>query len=322
MNKIKFLAGALALSALAFLGCEKENQIVTSPGLENENEVIADDNEPDLIPKSRAESIASSGQTIYGLTVANRLVQFSSDDPDEIISRRRITGLQSGERLLGIDFRPATGQLYGLGSSSRLYVIDTWSAQASPIGAQSFSPGLSGSAFGFDFNPTVDRIRIVSNNGQNLRVHPDLGTVVDFDPATAGTQTDLNLAYDNTANDGDPVDVNAGRTPSVVGAAYTNPDNNPATGTTLYDLDAALNTLVIQAPPNNGTLNTVATIAFNSFQENFLGFDIAPSGTAYVAGWDGRRNVLATLDLISGRVSILGRIDTRASITGLATPAP
>ena len=35
-----------------------------------------------------------------------------------------ITGLQSGEAVVGIDMRPATGQLYGVGSSGRLYLID------------------------------------------------------------------------------------------------------------------------------------------------------------------------------------------------------
>ncbi len=35
-------------------------------------------------------------------------------------------------------------------------------------------------------------------------------------------------------------------------AAYTDPDNDPATGTTLYVIDADLNALTIQAPPNNG----------------------------------------------------------------------
>ena len=94
---------------------------------------------------------------------------------------------------------------------------------ATALGTAPFSPALSGSAFGFDFNPTVDRIRIVSDTGQNLRAHPDTGAVVAVDGS---------LRYAIT-------DVAAGHDPDVVGAAYTNPDIDPATGTTLFDLDAS-----------------------------------------------------------------------------------
>jgi hypothetical protein len=36
--------------------------------------------------------------------------------------------------------------------------------------------------FPIDFNPVVDRIRIMSDAGQNLRVHPDTGAVVADSP--------------------------------------------------------------------------------------------------------------------------------------------
>jgi hypothetical protein len=38
-----------------------------------------------------------------------------------------------------------------------------------------------------DFNPTVDRIRLVTASGQNLRLHPELGTVVATDGSINGT---------------------------------------------------------------------------------------------------------------------------------------
>ena len=50
-------------------------------------------------------------------------------------------------------------------------------------GAPAFTPALSGTAFGFDFNPTVDRIRVVSDTGQNLRLNPDTGAVAAVDGA-------------------------------------------------------------------------------------------------------------------------------------------
>ena len=266
-----------------------------------------------------------------------------------IIAQPRVTGLQKNEQLHGIDFRPATGQLYGLGSSSRIYVINPQSGQATPVVAQPFSPKLQGKFFGFDFNPTVDRIRVVSDKGQNLRLHPDLGTVVDFDPAAAGIQTDGKLAYDNTDADGDPVDVNAGRRPRVGGAAYTNPDNDPATGTTLYDIDAERDSLVIQAPPNNGTLNTVGKLGFKV--NELAGFDIGSTNIAYAAlrargdndrdedraaaemeseargdAQSNRKNgpcgksQLFTVDLATGRATFAGYIGSRQSVVGLAVP--
>ncbi len=294
MNKIKFTFGALAVLALLIIGCEKSDQILSSADPASDPAVLA-----------KGGGHRSSGQLLYAITgKKNRLIQFDSNEPGGIISKRRVTGLQSNERLLGIDFRPANGALYGLGSSSRLYLIDPSTGAATPVGGP-FSTALNGSAFGFDFNPTVDRIRVVSNTGQNLRLNPNDGTVAAVDAA---------LVYAAT-------DANTGRTPSVAGAAYTNPDNDPATGTTLYDIDVRLDILVIQNPPNDGTLNTVGSLRRNA--KRLLGFDIAASGVAYAAWADDDDNRLVTIDLTTGQVSKLGKIDTGGgSITGLAAPIP
>src|SRR6187200_1617188 len=100
-------------------------------------------------------------ELIYGVTTTNLLVSFNSGAPGTILSSVAITGLQAGETILGIDFRPATKQLYGLGSTSRLYTINLSTGAATAVGPP-FTPALSGTAFGVDFNPTVDRIRITS----------------------------------------------------------------------------------------------------------------------------------------------------------------
>ena len=144
------------------------------------------------------------------------------DDDDDrervrIKSRRPITGLTPGDQLVGIDFRPATGQLYGLSTpgggpgSAQLYIIDTETAVATPVGAP--NAVLGGSSFGFDFNPVPDRIRVVSNAGENLRLNPNDGHDCGYWTRISHTRL------------GDP---NAGRPPSVVGVAYTNPDIRPA----------------------------------------------------------------------------------------------
>jgi len=271
-----------------------------------------------------ASAAAQSDHDLIALTTANRLVRLSTVDTCATGAPVKVTGLQPSETLLGIDFRPATGELYGLGSTSRLYRIDAFTGQATAVGGAPLAIALSGTSFGFDFNPTVDRIRIVSNTGQNLRAHPDLGTIVDFDAVTPGVQPDGSLAYDATTADGDPADVNAGALPLAVAAAYTNPDNDPATGTALYVIDADLNAVTLQAPPNNGVLNTVGVLGANTTQ--LAGFDIATTNQAYAAlklvGGDTVKgcgnSALVQIDLATGATTVVGVIGTPNPIVGLA----
>jgi hypothetical protein len=206
---------------------------------------------------------------VFGITSANNLVSFNSADPSTLLSTVAVTGLVTGDNIVGIDFRPATGQLYALGSLSNLYTINLQTGAATQIGA-TFATALTGTEFGFDFNPTVDRIRIVSDSEQNLRVHPVTGAVVMADSA---------LDYD--AND-----PNDGADPNIVGAAYTN-NRFAATTTTLYDIDSNLNILVTQGgpggnpSPNLGGLFTVGALNVNP--SSTVGFDISGSGAAFAA---------------------------------------
>src|SRR5205085_5175654 len=229
-------------------------------------------------PQANVNSAPPSN--VYALTVGNRLLTFNSSLPNVIVNNVVVTGLQPGEILRGIDLRPANGQLYGVGSTSRLYTINPQTGAATQVGSAPFTPALSGTEFGFDFNPTVDRIRLVSDTGQNLRLNPDTGAV-------AGPDTPLSFAT------GDP---NAGQTPHVSGAAYSN-NFAGSTTTTLYDIDYALDSLVIQNPPNNGTLNTVGALGVNTGK--LVGFDIAGNATAFASltGTDDSGSRLYTIDL-------------------------
>ncbi|HTV03521.1 MAG TPA: DUF4394 domain-containing protein [Luteitalea sp.] len=216
------------------------------------------------------------------------LVEFDTNTPAGATAPRAITGLASGETLVGLDLRPATGLLYGLGSTGQLYLVDGTSGRVTAIGAPI---ALSGTQFGFDFNPTVDRIRVVSDAGQNLRLHPDTGAVA--------------------AND---VALTAGFT--VGGAAYTNNFAGAAT-TTLYDVDAAGDQLVIQNPPNNGTLVPVGALGVDISAA--AGFDIsATTGVAYVADVVGGQSRLYTVNLTSGAATAAGTLgDGTLAVTGL-----
>ena len=181
-------------------------------------------------------SAASAAEEVAAVTNSNKILTFGSDSPGNIDTAYPIAGLPSGEKIVGIDTRPATGQLYGLGKSGRIYVLDPASGASRAVTGP-ITPLPSGSYFGFDFNPTVDRIRITSDTRQNLRVNPDTGATV----------VDTPLAY--AAGQG------AGATPTVGGVAYTNPLPT-ATTTELYGLEGARNSLVAINPPNDGTLTT------------------------------------------------------------------
>ena len=260
---------------------------------------------------------------IMAVTGSNSVLVFFSQSPEDIIREFQVTGLRSGEALMGIDVRPNGGQLYGLGSTSRLYTIDVSTGAATQVGPR-FSTLLDGNQFGFDVNPVADLIRVTSDKGQNLRIHPD----------TAAVTVDTALAYDGA-------DAQAGRTPRVHASAYTNPDVNPNTGTTLYDFDVPIGLLVSQNPPNDGTLNTVGFVAggAQSSAQFFtvpqiqaylaprtapaVGFDISLSGTSYATtntavrfdeGLDGRfcgaGASLYAINISTGEAFCVGRIGT------------
>lgn len=242
----------------------------------------------------------ASASVVYGLTSNNTLVSFDSATPGTVTGNVAVSGLSAGEVFRGIDFRPADGQLYGLSSSSRLYSINTATGAATAIGAAGqFS--LNGSAFGFDFNPTVDRIRVTSNLDQDLRLNPNNGALAATDGA---------LAY--AAGD-----VNAGVNPNIVGSAYTNSFNG-ATTTTLYNIDSLLDVLVTQNPPNSGTLNTVGSLGFNTGDN--VGFDILSLGnTAYASlTGPGGTSSFFSVNLGSGAATSIGAIGNGLTLIDIA----
>ena len=252
---------------------------------------------------------AMSAEILTAVGDGNVLIAFDHAAPGTTLSSNPITGLQSGEQILAIDFRPASGQLYALGSSSRLYVVDPSTYVATPVGAAPFTPSISGARFGLDFNPTVDRIRLVSDAEQNLRLHPDTGALAGIDAA---------LAYAA----GDP---GSGADPSVTAVAYTNSVAG-ATSTTLYAIDEARDTLVrigslgaAPVSPNSGQLFTVG--ALGSDAGSATAFDISSAtGVAFAAfspaGAPGTG--LYTVDLSTGTSTFLGVIAGTAGIHGLA----
>ncbi|HYP41306.1 MAG TPA: DUF4394 domain-containing protein [Chloroflexia bacterium] len=244
---------------------------------------------------------------VYGVTTENNIISFRSDAPGTLLSRVGMSGTQAGETIVGIDFRPANpDQLWALGSTSRLYVVDPMSgvASVSPVTATTFLTPLNGTDFGFDFNPAVDRIRVTSEADQNLRLNPLTGGVAAVD----GT-----LAYTST-------DRNASANPMIVGSAYTNSFSG-TTATLLYNIDAGLDVLVTQNPPNAGTLNTVGALGVDA--SGLTGFDILSAGganSAYaVIVASDAKSALYTVDLTSGAATLVGAVGGSGSVNLSAT---
>lgn len=249
-----------------------------------------------LVVAACLAAATAGAETIY-ISTTSRLQSFDSGAPGALLADLAVSGLAGGETLEGIDFRPATGELYGLGSTGQLYSIDPDTAVATAVGS---AVALAGTRFGMDFNPTVDRIRIVSNSGSNIRRHPVTG-------ALAATDTGLAYAIG---------DINEGDLPGVAGAAYTNSING-ATTTTLYDLELTNDVLATQNPPNSGTLNTVGTLDFAN-ADGFVGFDISVrSGIGWAAFDSGAGTQLYEVDLGNGRATPRGAIAGSPQVTGL-----
>ncbi len=241
---------------------------------------------------------SAKAETAWAVDSRSLLVSFDTNFPAFVRSLRLLQGLQPGEGILAIDFRPANKKLYGLGSSSRVYVIDTDTGIATAVGNGPFTPALDGSEFGFDFNPTVDRIRVVSNKGQNLRLHPDTGMVA---------ATDLPLNYDGVSAEG------------IVASAYTNSVVG-ATATTLYGIDSRRKALVTQVPPNDGKLNVVGVLADLDLTM-LAGFDISPvSGRGYMAARlaNSAKAMVYEIHLATGDYNPLGELGIFEQISGLA----
>ncbi len=258
-------------------------------------------------------------QTAYGINNVGLLYSFNVNSPNAASLVGNI-----GFAPDGIDFNPANGQLYAFqvgATNSSLYTINTSTGTPSLVGSfASVGTGYNltqASSFGFDFNPKTlqatdgsIRIRLVDNNGDNLRLNSATGQITAVDTA-------LNFAAGSGTG-----------TPAVVGAAYTN--NVAATSglTTLYDFTSLNDSLYRQDPPNNGTLTLLGNFSIDIQQ--LSGFDIftAANGfnTAYLST-DATNAVagaeLYTLDLNSGNTVLLGGIGNGLGITDIAVqPVP
>lgn len=258
-------------------------------------------------------------EEIVAVTVSHQLLRFNAGQPQQVRERRPLTGLRAGERLIGLDYRVARGELFALGASGQLYKVDVAAAKASPVGSGVALPA-GASAWDIDFNPTVDRIRVVNDRGANLRLHPDTGAQVDGDANAPGVQPDAALAWD-------AADPRAGQPLAVVAAGYTYNKTNDKI-TTNYALDGAAGWLVHQgtkegvAPPvspNTGRLYSVGALGTGPFAQ--ATFDISDVNNTAYAGLRGAADKSTRwyrVDLATGKATFVGTVGGGEPLAGAA----
>ncbi|MFI0990792.1 DUF4394 domain-containing protein [Streptomyces exfoliatus] len=248
---------------------------------------------------------SGGGLISVGLTTDQRLVGFSVHAPDDAWGLGRISGLRGDTRLIGIDFRVQDSKLYGVGDRGGIYTVGK---DAKTLKVSQLTVSLTGRSFGVDFNPAANRLRVISDTGQNLRHNID-------DPAAPLTTT-----VDGTlTNPTTPPSTALG----VTGAAYTNNDLNPSTATTLFDIDTVNDRVSLQSPANAGTLAPTGNLGVDAGPS--AGFDIHyKAGTGENKGFAALKTSGAyrfyTVNILDGETLLQGTFPASRQVFDIALP--
>jgi Domain of unknown function (DUF4394) len=270
-------------------------------------------------------------RAIFVLDDNNHLRIGTDSVPIALSAPRRIALLDAGDVMRAIDVRPSNGGLYGLASNTatgrvQLYYLPIGSIGETIIANKLGSSGvfvdaagsqiaITSNDFGIDFNPSFDRLRVVTRNDINFRMNPNTGAFIDGNfGGSPGSVPGLNP--DGSISDG-----------AIVASAHTNNVINTSF-TTLYSVDEVTNALRIQSSPNAGTQSAFIPLLFAGNPLNVpdeAGFDIAPgaatatsnnapvtAGTGYLVTSANGQSAIYRVNLVLGDTTLLG---------GLATPA-
>ena len=230
------MALSLLVSFVVLTGCAKDESV--SPGTS--------------LDERGSASGTPAFSFLVGLSANNEIVKFSSGPPAKELGVTPIIGLDSGEVMLAIDYRPRTGKLYGVSSASKLYYIDIYSGLAGTVAKEPFKPEITGTTVGFDISPVDDRARIVTDDDQNIRLNVETGEVVAVDANINPSLAALNsIAYAQ------------GVSGTLIGQF------------TLYGIDVSEG-LLYRVANNAGSLSAVGPTGLDIFSEG--GFD--SKGTA------------------------------------------
>ncbi|TDV57799.1 DUF4394 domain-containing protein [Actinophytocola oryzae] len=247
-------------------------------------------------------SVQAVGITQDGTLMA----AFYTNTPQVLDWVQVIQGLSGDVTAVGIDWRVQNRTLYLVGDKGGIYTVAVPTTPGQPVVARKVSQltvPLYGTSFGVDFNPAADRLRVISDNGQNLRHNLNDNTTVE----------------DSTLNN------NGSPARGVTGAAYTNNDLNADTATTLFDVNTLLDQVVIQSPPNAGSLAATGALTvdaglhagFDIYSDTVNGKTVANFGFAALVTPDNKAN-LYDVNLLTGTVTRIGTFPL--SITSIAIP--
>ncbi|MGH2689230.1 MAG: DUF4394 domain-containing protein, partial [Actinomycetota bacterium] len=237
---------ALLLGALAIAACGGGSGLTDQSPPED----------PPVDPGPEPPAPEVEGYAIYAVTLDNRLLLLGSENPTTIASSVNITGLPVLSRIVGIDFRPSTGELYGIGTDSRVYRLDRRTGAATAVSPVTFEPKIASFFdihFAMGFEPPTERIRLISAESRmNWSIDPDDGTAV--------RGMDAHYAA------GDP---NEGRRPAIVGLAYTQPSAGMASARQappdlcedlMWAIDAELAELIGSCDPDEGDFTSLGPL--------------------------------------------------------------
>jgi hypothetical protein len=240
----------------------------------------------------------AAGLRAFGITADGTLMAtFTTDRPQVLDWVRVVTGLSGDTALIGIDFRVQNGLMYGVGNAGGIYTITTPPTTPDVVvkKVSQLSVALYGTTFDIDFNPAADRLRVISDWGQNLR---------------------HNLADGTTAEDAILTTPPAlGPTRGVTAAAYTNNDLNPDTATTLFDINTTTDQVVLQSPANNGTLSPTGALGvdvglnagFDIYSDLVNGKAVSSTAFAALAAGSGSQTSLYSVNLLTGAATAVGQ---------------
>jgi hypothetical protein len=236
-----------------------------------------------VLAASSLTPVAANAASIIGLIDGKTLVMI---DP----ASKKVTSmvpLKGTPGLLGIDVRPADGMLYGVSRDGNIVTIDPKGGQVTMKSklSETLKDGVVAS---IDFNPAADRLRVMGSDGTSHRVNVDDGKVT--------------VDGSHKFKDGD---ANAGKAPKVIAGAYSNSFKG-TTATTLYNIDAATGTLVTQAPPNDGVLNTIGSLGMTV--NGAIAFNIVSSSADKNDAWLVSGGNLYAVDLKTGKATMAGKL--------------
>lgn len=229
MKKFKMKCLALAVSGVVLAGCLSSNDNTIPPTAFGDQGVL----------------ITASGATI---TIDNTT--------GAVLSRSSITGLGTGETIVDADYRNADGRLWLLTSASKLYSVE----EASNVATERSTLSVlltAGETYSVDFNPVVDRLRVIGSNNTNWAVNVENGAVAVNTVATGPAGFE------------------------VTQSAYTDTFSATGRGTLLFNLDETNNVLYGQNPANDGIQTLESTLGVDP--TDIIGFDLPADTTTGLA---------------------------------------